>query len=293
MAHEVEDAAVQQAMAQVGARFVADGIVIQGFEVTSTKASMLAAADYPALQEKLAAPKLPLMIFPRNRLTLYHKLSGLSLTFGAEEALAEWVAAKNEVLEVSAAQDWAKTRNLENMTKVEFDWTFSSPFIGKLYNDQGTTLVGEHQWTDCSDRLDMNLLKARDPILYYDEMVLYEDELDDNGVSVVSLKVRVMPRCWYILFRSWLRVDRVVLKLREARYCCAFQAEGDKTKVIREVTHTEATWDDLRKMGKPLDPASYATPEAVGRQIQPKSQVYQKIELERPPKPDIISAFFS
>ena len=35
----------------------------------------------------------------------------------------------------------------------------------------------------------MDLLRARDPILFYDEMVLYEDELDDNGVSILSLKV--------------------------------------------------------------------------------------------------------
>lgn len=30
---------------------------------------------------------------------------------------------------------------------------------------------------------------ARDPILFYDEIPLYESELDDNGVSQLSVKV--------------------------------------------------------------------------------------------------------
>ena len=30
---------------------------------------------------------------------------------------------------------------------------------------------------------------ARDPILFYDEVPLYESELDDNGVSQLTVKV--------------------------------------------------------------------------------------------------------
>ena len=32
---------------------------------------------------------------------------------------------------------------------------------------------------------------ARDPILFYDEVPLYESELDDNGVASLSVKVCV------------------------------------------------------------------------------------------------------
>jgi hypothetical protein len=34
-------------------------------------------------------------------------------------------------------------------------------------------------------------------------------------VSPSPAQVRVMPRCWYVLVRFWLRVDRVMVRLRE------------------------------------------------------------------------------
>ena len=37
--------------------------------------------------------------------------------------------------------------------------------------------------------MDKVLLMARDPILFYDDVPLYESELDDNGASQLSVKV--------------------------------------------------------------------------------------------------------
>ena len=39
------------------------------------------------------------------------------------------------------------------------------------------------------------------------ELVLFDDELHDNGAAKLSVKVRVMPGCWFVLLRFWLRVD--------------------------------------------------------------------------------------
>jgi TIP41-like family len=33
-------------------------------------------------------------------------------------------------------------------------------------------------------------------------------------------QVRVMPNCWYVLLRFFLRVDRLFVRLREARLFC-------------------------------------------------------------------------
>ena len=30
-------------------------------------------------------------------------------------------------------------------------------------------------------------------------------------------QVRVMPRCWFVLLRYWLRLDGVLMRLREVR----------------------------------------------------------------------------
>ena len=37
-------------------------------------------------------------------------------------------------------------------------------------------------------------LRQPEPILFYDEVILYEDELADNGLAQLTAKVRVMPR---------------------------------------------------------------------------------------------------
>lgn len=45
-------------------------------------------------------------------------------------------------------------------------------------------------WQPCDEQLDKALLLARDPILFYDEVLLYESELDDNGASQLCVKAR-------------------------------------------------------------------------------------------------------
>ena len=45
------------------------------------------------------------------------------------------------------------------------------------------------QWERSTEAIDKGLLLSRDPILFYDEVPLYESELDDNGVSSLTVKV--------------------------------------------------------------------------------------------------------
>lgn len=52
----------------------------------------------------------------------------------------------------------------------------------------------ELQWQRSEQQMDRSALMARDPILYYDEVPLYESELDDNGASQLSVKVRTSRR---------------------------------------------------------------------------------------------------
>jgi type 2A phosphatase activator TIP41 len=41
-------------------------------------------------------------------------------------------------------------------------------------------------------KIDYEKLKVKEPILFFDDIILYEDELDDNGVSKLSAKI-VIP----------------------------------------------------------------------------------------------------
>ena len=45
------------------------------------------------------------------------------------------------------------------------------------------------QVAETTDRIDMEKLKKRDPIHFYDDVLLFEDELSDHGTSILSVKV--------------------------------------------------------------------------------------------------------
>ena len=45
------------------------------------------------------------------------------------------------------------------------------------------------------------------PILLYDNMHLYEDDMHNNGDASLNAKIHVMPRFWYVLQRLFVRVD--------------------------------------------------------------------------------------
>ncbi len=50
----------------------------------------------------------------------------------------------------------------------------------------------EASWEATNEGMDRSMLMARDPILFWDEVPLYESELDDNGVSQLRVKVCVL-----------------------------------------------------------------------------------------------------
>ena len=65
-----------------------------------------------------------------------------------------------------------------------------------------------------------------------------------------------MPRCWYVLLRFFLRVDGVLVKLRETRIFCPFTDDRTVGPIIRELKYSEGTFDELSKAGAPTDRVS-------------------------------------
>lgn len=68
----------------------------------------------------------------------------------------------------------------------------------------------------------LDKLRRPDPILFFDEVDLYEDELGDNGMSLLSIKVRVMPERMLLLSRFFLRLDDVIFRVRDTRLYIEF-----------------------------------------------------------------------
>ena len=73
------------------------------------------------------------------------------------------------------------------------------------------------QWVKCgTSGIDISLLQEKDDILFYDDVILYQDDLEDCGEVKYSVKLRVMPKCWFLLSRVYLRIDNGAIRVR---YC--------------------------------------------------------------------------
>jgi type 2A phosphatase activator TIP41 len=89
------------------------------------------------------------------------------------------------------------------------------------------------------------MLGQDNPIRHYGEVVLFEDELGDKGFSKVNVRYRVMDDCFFILHRSYTRVDHVLVRILDTRIFCKLD-EGlipDKPiEIIRDFQQRESTY---------------------------------------------------
>jgi len=166
-----------------------------------------------------------------------------------------------------------------------YDWTYSSPYAGTIViaadgeeeTSDATTINNRQMWMPLSrSHIPLRLLRDdTQPILLYDDVHLYEDDLHDNGDVSLNVKIRVMPGCWYVLQRLFVRVDRVCVRCREVRYFCSFEDvrddDGERGVVVaranviyRDVSWREAAWEELRDAGMPTDPAAWRERGSVG-----------------------------
>lgn len=97
--------------------------------------------------------------------------------------------------------------------------------------------------------LPLDKLRRPDPILFFDEVDLYEDELGDNGMSLLSIKVRVMPTRLLLLSRFFLRLDDVIFRVRDTRVYVEFETG----EVMRDYCVMEGAYAKLKEVRKSVD----------------------------------------
>ncbi|KAG0178237.1 hypothetical protein DFQ28_000650 [Apophysomyces sp. BC1034] len=165
------------------------GINIHGWTITSKKSSICNSTEMNSLHQAFGIPP-PEMVFGNNHVTI--KKGGTELTFNAKNALALVDTSSNssEHIKVAYADEWTR-KSTANHTDVKdvikpYDWTYSTVYNG--------TLVGGPSFEAAdAPAIDIQRLKTPEPILFYDETVLYEDELADNGTAMLS--IRLSRRC--------------------------------------------------------------------------------------------------
>lgn len=85
------------------------------------------------------------------------------------------------------------------------------------------------------------MLGMDNPIKHYGEVIFFEDELGDKGFSKANVRYRIMENCFFILLRSYTRIDHVLVRILDTRI---FHEFGANT-IIRDFTHRESTYSQI------------------------------------------------
>ncbi|RJE21139.1 hypothetical protein PHISCL_06514 [Aspergillus sclerotialis] len=213
---------------------------IKGFRVTTQKLPILKAGPIENMTRNLGiAP--PEMIFGDNFVSIEHEKTGWGITFNAFDALDRVDKTGERMLEVAYSKEWQRSREkthegIKEIVK-PFDWSYSTDYRGTLHSN-------DRPFETTTNPIPIELLKQPDPILFFDEVILYEDELADNGITMLSCKIRVMPSRLLLLLRFFMRLDNVLFRLRDTRVYIDF----DTLEVIREYQAKECDYETVRSV---------------------------------------------
>lgn len=212
-----------------------------GFRISTHKLPISKAGQIEEMTNKLGiAP--PEMIFGNNSVHIEHVKSGWTIEFNALDALDLVDKTGDSMLKVSYSKEWQENRQHvhEDIKEVikPFDWSYSTNYKGTV-----STSDNAPHFQPSSTPIPIALLTRPDPILFFDEVMLYEDELADNGITLLSCKIRVMPARLLLLSRFFMRLDGVIFRIRDTRLFIEF-ATGE---VIREYTAREEKYEIVQQ----------------------------------------------
>ncbi|KAG8437758.1 hypothetical protein GDO86_008458 [Hymenochirus boettgeri] len=237
------------------------------WKLTATKNHIMKSADVEKLAEEMNMPCLPEMMFGDNVLRIKHSL-GYGIEFNAKDAIK--VVNKNQgAVKVACAEEWQESRSDSEHSKEvvkPYDWTYTTDYKGTLLGENLTFKV-----TPTSERINTEKLKAREQIMFFEDVLLFEDELHDHGVSSLSVKIRVMPSSFFLLLRFFLRVDGVLIRMHDTR----LYYEADKTYMLREYTSRESKISALSHVPPPL----YTEPNEICQYLPVTQTIYEKLEF--------------
>ena len=211
----------------------------KGFTITTQKLPILKADPIEHMTSALGiAP--PEMIFGDNYVSIEHTVSGWGISFNTFDALDRVDKTGEKRLKVAHSKEWQQSRedtlDIKEVVK-PFDWSYTTDF-------RGTLSPTSPPFHESSTPIPVEVLKRPDPILFFDDVFLYEDELADNGIAMLSCKVRVMPSRMLLLCRYFMRLDNVMLRLRDTRIYIDF----DKGEIIRDYVAKEQDYEEVRKV---------------------------------------------
>mmetsp|Transcript_26928 Transcript_26928/g.27967 ORF Transcript_26928/g.27967 Transcript_26928/m.27967 type:complete len:391 (-) Transcript_26928:31-1203(-) len=175
------------------------------------------------------------------------------------------------------SQFWDKWKNIKipDMAEIQTmksssDWAYSSPYMGVFSHLSKHGLLtevkkGNYQYLKAFEKVEANdsespvqfireptkegipfeKLSPENPVINFWELPLYDDELNDNGLSMGNFRLRVMKDCFFGLLRSYLRVDNVMVRIVDTR----IYHELGSNVIIRDFQVRENTYDQIKSKG--------------------------------------------
>lgn len=209
---------------------------------------------------KLKGLALPEMIFGNSFVRIEEANHGWSIEFNALDALKD-VKLEDSGIRVSYSKKWMDSKQQKHKQQQKIYGAQGSAYSNSDIDESALQIARHYDWTyttrykgtekispeghkfvrDDSQEIPFDKLSRPDHILFYDDMILFEDELADNGISILNIKVRVMNERLLLLSRFFLRVDDVLVRVMDTRVVVEF----DENKVIREYKEMEGDYKSL------------------------------------------------
>ena len=122
------------------------------------------------------------------------------------------------------------------------------------------------------------MLKRPDPILFIDDAILYEDQLTDNSNATLRVKVRVMLKKMLLLSWFFMRLDNVVLRVRDTRV----YADFEEKEVLREYSEKAEDYEKVREQLAGREDVSVVMrdPNLVAAMLPEVKKVVERVELK-------------
>ncbi|KAH8929780.1 TIP41-domain-containing protein [Atractiella rhizophila] len=221
-------------------------ILVNGWKIETRKKPISNSAQLEEIS-KTVPVNLPEIVFGENYLRISNEQFGFEYEIEGLEALREVEVGEGTGIKVAYADEWERGRsNPANATpesqaavvQKPYDWTYSTCYPGRCSPSSSnfTPPPPSHPGIPLAS------LTVPEPIFFYDDVPFFEDELGDNGTSYFSVKIRVMPSCFFILARFFLRVDQVLFRIFDTRIYHKFGTE----EVIREQRGREAAYKRVK-----------------------------------------------
>ncbi|KAJ1308905.1 hypothetical protein OPQ81_004590 [Rhizoctonia solani] len=280
-------------------------IEILGWRITSTSLPISNGAEIDACQAEVGV-NLPEMFFGNNSLVLewfgpdsdvgtpptrQDSGDGVEDTkskneplwryeFRAQDALKRVHRGPSEpgdgCVKVGYSEAWLKSRTgpeaespMPEMVEVKpYDWTYTPLYSGHTSLPSGLDNdgFGPANPENSHHEIPIAELQRPDPILFYAEIPLYEDELHDNGLSILTIRIRVMPGSLFVLLRFTLRVDDVLFRNFDTRIYHSFVR--NPPLVVRDTRGWETPYKALKSLlPNPEDLSPLTDPQWIARML--------------------------